>query len=288
MPVELVLLGVVVLSRCRSHRACACLGERVNVVVQHVVQAGIGQVVVTHFLAVVAAALGVEVEAHIVREVTTEADCRVPLRVIDNSVVNVDIVFNGIPDSSQLEEMGSVEILACYKYVCSVMAEINSLGDIAADDQVRIIDPVLAQTNAGSVTHRGDIAMKSDQARATFGVNGAGIKIGVLSDSFDTLGGAGNDVIFGNAGHDRLEGGIGNDKLYGHGGVDGLIGGAGDDHLDGGAMRDVIGDHRGNDTIEKKLQVKLTLDRVYLTRASDGALFSPANDVYIMLAGPSW
>jgi Subtilase family/Proprotein convertase P-domain len=45
-------------------------------------------------------------------------------------------------------------------------------------------DPV---TNAGSVTSQGDTAHRVAEARKSFGVTGAGIKIGVLSDSVDFL-----------------------------------------------------------------------------------------------------
>ena len=57
--------------------------------------------------------------------------------------------------------------------------------------------PVLAATRAGIVTSQGDLAMRSDVARTTFGVDGTGVKVGVLSDSFDCLGGAGGDVMGG-------------------------------------------------------------------------------------------
>ncbi|HEU0179355.1 MAG TPA: hypothetical protein VFV58_34255, partial [Blastocatellia bacterium] len=42
-------------------------------------------------------------------------------------------------------------------------------------------------TNAGSVTSKGDVAHNAAAARNFFGVSGAGVKIGVLSDSVDFL-----------------------------------------------------------------------------------------------------
>lgn len=45
-------------------------------------------------------------------------------------------------------------------------------------------------TWAGSVTSQADPVMNADVARFDFGVNGDGIKIGVISDSFNVLGGA--------------------------------------------------------------------------------------------------
>ncbi|MEG4918593.1 S8 family serine peptidase [Microcoleus sp. B7-D4] len=46
----------------------------------------------------------------------------------------------------------------------------------------------------GSVTSLGDRAMRSDVARDRFRVDGTGVKIGVLSDSFNKLGGAAKDI----------------------------------------------------------------------------------------------
>lgn len=44
-------------------------------------------------------------------------------------------------------------------------------------------------TWAGSVTSQADPVMNADLARSSFGVNGSGIKIGVISDSYNVLGG---------------------------------------------------------------------------------------------------
>lgn len=56
-----------------------------------------------------------------------------------------------------------------------------------------------ALTNAGIVTSQGDIAMRSDFARDGFQVNGQGVKVGVLSDSYNTILGdpAADDVLKG-------------------------------------------------------------------------------------------
>ncbi|MEO0515547.1 MAG: S8 family serine peptidase [Planctomycetota bacterium] len=49
----------------------------------------------------------------------------------------------------------------------------------------------------GSVTSQADPVMNADIARASFGVTGAGVKIGVISDSFDVLGGASAGIASG-------------------------------------------------------------------------------------------
>ncbi|MFN5938855.1 MAG: calcium-binding protein, partial [Polaromonas sp.] len=64
-----------------------------------------------------------------------------------------------------------------------------------------------------------------------------------------TVGGAGNDTLYGDAGNDTLDGGAGNDTLYGGAGNDTLDGGEGDDYLDGGAGNDTLKGDAGNDTL---------------------------------------
>ena len=50
---------------------------------------------------------------------------------------------------------------------------------------VRVADK--GHTHTGSVDSEGDITQTADLARAAFGVDGAGVKVGVLSDSVDHL-----------------------------------------------------------------------------------------------------
>ena len=54
--------------------------------------------------------------------------------------------------------------------------------------------PEAAITNAGKVASEGDIAHGAAKARSTYKVNGTGVKIGVLSDSYDNLKGAAADI----------------------------------------------------------------------------------------------
>ena len=57
--------------------------------------------------------------------------------------------------------------------------------------------PAYMATDVGAVTSQGDAAMRSDVARTTFGLDGSGVTVGVLSDSYDCLGGAAADVASG-------------------------------------------------------------------------------------------
>jgi PKD repeat protein len=51
--------------------------------------------------------------------------------------------------------------------------------------------------NAGAVTSQGDAALRALDARSAYGVDGSGVTVGVLSDSFDSLGGAAADIASG-------------------------------------------------------------------------------------------
>ena len=62
---------------------------------------------------------------------------------------------------------------------------IAALNDIAGIAGLKFVKPVLATTRAGLTTTQGDRSMRSDIARSQFGVDGTGVRVGVLSDSFD-------------------------------------------------------------------------------------------------------
>jgi hypothetical protein len=55
-----------------------------------------------------------------------------------------------------------------------------------------------AAAGAPAVGDQSDQAVRADTARAAFGITGAGVKVGILSDSFDVLGGAAADAAAGN------------------------------------------------------------------------------------------
>ncbi len=69
---------------------------------------------------------------------------------------------------------------------------------LASLDDINFIKPALvAKTSAGIVTSVGDVTHRAAQARSKFGVNGTGVKVGVISNSYNCLGGAPTDTING-------------------------------------------------------------------------------------------
>ncbi len=81
---------------------------------------------------------------------------------------------------------------------------VSGLFPVAAIDQavalasLRSISAAIPPiSNVGDVTSQGDIALRAMDARTIYSVDGTGVTVGVLSDSFDTLNGAAADVLSG-------------------------------------------------------------------------------------------
>jgi len=101
----------------------------------------------------------------------------------------LDIVMNRLdPAILQKLKLPGVTIrYASPKYhrVSAVISDPSLLYQLANMPEVRSIRPEYgAMTKVGSVTSRADVALKSDTAKASFGLDGTGQKIGILSDSF--------------------------------------------------------------------------------------------------------
>jgi hypothetical protein len=97
-------------------------------------------------------------------------------------------LISGTIPISALDEM---ESLSSLRFARPAYKPVTNKFDNSGNN---IIGPI---TNVGSVTSQGDKAQRSDIARATYSVNGTGITVGVLSDSYDNLGGAAGDVTTG-------------------------------------------------------------------------------------------
>lgn len=75
------------------------------------------------------------------------------------------------------------------KFPVANLQLLNARADI---DHVRpLYEPI---NNAGQVTTQGDVTMRSDAVRARFGVEGNGVTVGVMSNSYNTLNQEAHDV----------------------------------------------------------------------------------------------
>ena len=119
------------------------------------------------------------------------------LQISDDLVV-IDAIASGDVEKlrSDLEELGMQDI-AVFGRVVSGRIPIGAIDDMAQLDSLQFAKASISSTNAGQCTSEGDVAMRSDVARDTFGVDGSGVSVGVMSDSYDCLGGAAADVATG-------------------------------------------------------------------------------------------
>jgi len=83
--------------------------------------------------------------------------------------------------SRPIDEKASRDVITDLPNSFAVRAQ-RIRDQVAAALAARRIAP-----NIGSKTSEGDVAHRADQARATFGINGSGVKIGVLSDGVTNL-----------------------------------------------------------------------------------------------------
>ena len=76
-----------------------------------------------------------------------------------------------------------------YGRMVSGWLPIERLAELADSPLLAFARPVYATTHVGSVTSQADAALRADIARATLTIDGTGITIGVLSDSYNCLAG---------------------------------------------------------------------------------------------------
>ena len=74
-----------------------------------------------------------------------------------------------------------------YTKIISGYFPINKLTLLNDKTNIRYVRPLYPPlNNAGQTTTQGDTAMRADKVRTRFGIDGEGIKIGVLSDSYSS------------------------------------------------------------------------------------------------------
>lgn len=97
--------------------------------------------------------------------------------------------------------LGGSRVVAYDDHVSAVLP-FAAIDDMAAIPSLQFADVVYeSQPNAASASStldsEGVIALLADAARSRFGVDGTGLRIGIISDSFNTLGGYAYDVSSG-------------------------------------------------------------------------------------------
>lgn len=110
------------------------------------------------------------------------------LRVQDGYVYVSAYGDDGVALAAQLVGEGMLDAKVHGQSV-SGRVPISRLDAIATTSGLRFLRPTMATTSAGRVTTQGDRSLRSDVARERFGVDGRGVRVGVLSDSFDCASG---------------------------------------------------------------------------------------------------
>ena len=105
---------------------------------------------------------------------------------LQKSSVFGNVISGAIP-ASQLSKVAALPNLGFARLSYAPITNTNQVATL-------LDGPI---TNVGSVDSQGDKAQRSDLARATYGVNGAGVTVGALSDSYNNLGGEAADIASG-------------------------------------------------------------------------------------------
>ncbi|MFM7424100.1 MAG: S8 family peptidase, partial [Elainella sp.] len=95
---------------------------------------------------------------------------------------------------TDLERLGMLRGTAFGNQVSGLLP-ISAINQAAQLQSLSFVRPVYRPiTSVGRTTSQAVPSMRADIARSTFNVDGTGVTVGVLSDSYNNLGGAANDV----------------------------------------------------------------------------------------------
>jgi subtilisin family serine protease len=123
-------------------------------------------------------------------DITRDVTRKVPVLRARNGYVSVSAYGDNLAAlRTQLVAKGLLDA-AVHSTAVSGRAPVSALEDMAATPGLKFLKPTMAMARAGSVTSQGDKSLRADRARAESGVNGRGVRIGVLSDSYDCAPGA--------------------------------------------------------------------------------------------------
>jgi|GEM_PF-1656499 len=98
--------------------------------------------------------------------------------------------------SSELQEVG-IAVTGSYGRGVTGLVGLDQLPRLAGLESLAFAKPVYVGLSAGAVTSQGDTSMSSSPVRDLLGIDGTGINVGLLSDSYANLPGAGRSVATG-------------------------------------------------------------------------------------------
>ena len=139
-----------------------------------------------------------EHQTHLARTPGLKFTSANPLVRLRQQDVVIDAVAADDPNvlRDELVALGMTHPAVYGRYVSGLMP-IRALGAAAGLGKLRLARPAYARVHSGSVTSQGDSALRASLARPTYLVDGAGVVVGSLSDSYNCRGGAASDVSSG-------------------------------------------------------------------------------------------
>jgi hypothetical protein len=116
-----------------------------------------------------------------------------------DGMVRIDLIARGDGKALQAElaAMGMKNMSAIGRSISGDLPIISMAKMSASANLISARPSVRPVRNSGSVQSQGDSAQKSDVARNVSGANGAGVKVGILSDSYNFLKGEASGVASG-------------------------------------------------------------------------------------------
>lgn len=124
------------------------------------------------------------------------SDPTVPVRAAEYVVVDATAATSTATLRNDLIAEGMKNV-SVFGKVVSGEYPIDKLDGLIDKESLKIMRPAYAITHVGLVDSQGDVAMRTDIAKNLYGLDGSGITVGTLSDSYDCLNGAATDVANG-------------------------------------------------------------------------------------------
>ncbi len=112
------------------------------------------------------------------------------------------VVVNAIAEDSpqtlaqQLRNLGALHVAVAGRVV-SAQIPIAAIPHLPTLADLRFVRPAIAFALGGRTVTQGDTAQSSDAARSMLGATGAGVRVGILSDSFNNRGGMSTGIMYG-------------------------------------------------------------------------------------------
>jgi hypothetical protein len=131
-------------------------------------------------------------------ELTPKLQTRHSLMRIYNGHVVIDAIASNSTDALYDDLLGlGLQNGSKYGSFVSGLLPIDAISSMDSLSSLKFARPVQFLPNVGITTSQADPSMRADVARSTFGVDGTGVTVGALSDSYNNLNGEANDIASG-------------------------------------------------------------------------------------------